>query len=417
MNPAPPPLSRALLALMAVTCGLLVAALYFSQPLTSLIGRDLGLAPQAIGFVVTLTQLGYCAGLIGLTPLGDIVENRRLVTTTMALAAVALLVAALAPTGSAFLAASFVVGLTACAVQMLVPLAAHMAEPARRGRVVGTMTGGLLLGILLARPIASAIAGLGEHGAADADAATAVAVTAGHSIFSGWRAVFAGAALLTALFAAILWRRLPVLRPAHAAPYAALVGSMVTLFRTQPVLRKRALTQAAVFGAFSLFWTAVPWLLLARGLDQHGIALFALAGAGGALIAPLAGRLADHGHTRAVCIAGMLSASAAFAITWAGGPLWLLVIAAIVLDAGVQANHVSGQREVLSIDPASRNRLNSVYMATFFAGGAIASSIAGPLFHRGWSAVAAAGTLMPLLGLAVYLLHERREALRATVAA
>ena len=413
MNPAPPPLSRALLALMAVTCGLLVAALYFSQPLTALIGRDLGLAPQAIGFVVTLTQLGYCAGLVGLTPLGDIVENRRLVTTTMALAAVALLVAALAPSGSAFLAASFVVGLTACAVQMLVPLAAHMAEPARRGRVVGTMTGGLLFGILLARPIASAIAGLGEHGAAGVDAAAAP----WHAIFSGWRAVFAGAAALTALFAAILWRRLPLLRPAHAARYTALVGSMVTLFRTQPVLRKRALTQAAVFGAFSLFWTAVPWLLAARGFDQHDIALFALAGAGGALIAPFAGRLADHGHTRAVCIAGMLSASAAFAITWAGGPLWLLVIAAIVLDAGVQANHVAGQREVLSIDPASRNRLNSVYMATFFAGGAIASSLAGPLFHRGWSAVAAAGTLMPLLGLAIFLLHERREALRATVAA
>ncbi len=366
--------------MLAATCGLLVAALYFSQPLSSLIAADLGLAPESAGLLVTLTQVGYCCGLVLLTPLGDIVENKRLVLSTMLASAVSLSLAALAPNGSAFLAASLLVGLSACAVQMLVPLAAHLAAPERRGQVVGTITGGLLLGILLARPVSSAVAGM-----------------------AGWRFVFGAAAALVLVFALVLWLRLQPLKPAVSASYGHLIASLWTVFRTQPLLRKRALSHAALFAAFSLFWTAVPWLLLQQGHDQHGIALFALAGAGGTLIAPVAGRLADRGHTRKVTIVAMCVTALSFALTWHGGPLWLLVIAAITLDAGVQANHVSGQREVLLIDPALRNRLNSVYMAVFFAGAAMASSVAGLLFRHGWAAVAAVGTLLPLAALAIYM--------------
>jgi len=381
----PAPLTRGLLALLAATCGLLVAALYFSQPLSALIAADLGLAPESAGLLVTLTQVGYCAGLVLLTPLGDIVENKRLVIVTMCGSALSLALAALAPNGSSFLAASLLVGLTACAVQMLVPLGAHLAPPERRGRVVGTITGGLLLGIMLARPASSAIAGM-----------------------AGWRVVFGVAAVVVLLFAAVLARRLQPLQPAHSASYGSLIASLGTVFATQPVLRKRALSHAALFATFSLFWTAVPWLLLAQGYTQHAIALFALAGAGGTLIAPVAGRLADHGHTRAVTIAAMLITSLCFALTWQGGPMWLMVLAAIAIDAGVQANHVVGQREVLLVDPVLRNRLNSVYMAVVFAGAALASSMAGPLFHHGWHGVAVAGALLPLLALAIYLAHGSR---------
>jgi predicted MFS family arabinose efflux permease len=381
-KPDHPParLSQGLLLLMAAMCGLLVASLYFSQPLSLEIAAELGLAPGLAGFIVTLTQLGYCAGLLLLTPLGDMVESKRLVLSTMAASSLSLLAAACAPSGAAFLLVSFLLGLTACAVQMLVPLAVHMAPEARRGRVLGTMTGGLLLGILLSRPLSSSLASLGS-----------------------WRIVFGGAAVVVALAIGVLWLRLPVQRPAGRNSYAGLLGSLWTVLRGTPVLRKRAFSHAALFGAFSLFWTSVPWLLTARGLDQRGIALFALAGAGGALIAPLAGRWADHGHTRKVTIAAMSLSALAFATTAAGGPLWLLVIAGVAIDAGVQANHVVGQREVLLASSAARNRLNSVYMCIFFIGAAIASSLAGPLYQLGWPAVAVAGTLLPLLALAIYL--------------
>lgn len=379
-NNTVPQLTPALLTLLAATCGLLVASLYFAQPLSAPIGQELGLSPQAAGLVVTLAQLGYCVGLFLLTPLGDILENKRLVLSTMGCAALALVIAAVAPTQHSFLLACLLVGIGACAVQMLVPLAAHMAEPARRGHVIGKMTGGLLLGILLARPVASAMAGV-----------------------AGWRSVFAVSALLTAGMLVVVWRRLPPLHPGVHAPYRELVASMGRLFVAHRPLRKRALSQAAMFGTFSLFWTAVPWLLLGRGMTQQGLALFALAGAGGAFIAPWAGKLADHGHTRALTVGAMCVTALAFGATAAGGPLWLLLVAAVLVDAGVQANHVIGQREVLGLDPAARNRVNSVYMGTFFIGGAIGSSVAGLLFHQGWWAVAMAGTLLPMLALAIYL--------------
>jgi len=384
--PTTPLLTQGLLFLMAAVCGLLVASLYFSQPLSLEIARELGLAEHTAGFIVTLTQLGYCAGLILLTPLGDVVENKRLVLSTMASSSLALLAAAFAPSGASFLIVSFVLGLTACAVQMLVPLAVHMALPERRGRVLGTMTGGLLLGILLSRPLASALAAWGS-----------------------WRLVFGGAAVVIAAATAVLWIRLPVHRPVGKTPYLRLVGSLWTVLRSTPALQKRAFSHAALFGSFSLFWTSVPWLLTAKGLSQQGIALFALAGAGGALIAPLAGRWADHGHTKRVTVVAMIATALGFAATLAGGPMWLLVIAAIVLDAGVQANHVVGQREVLSGKPEARSRLNSVYMSVFFIGAALTSSLAGVLYSHGWQAVAGLGSLLPLLALMIYLGFEARR--------
>jgi predicted MFS family arabinose efflux permease len=245
---------------------------------------------------------------------------------------------------------------------------------------------GLLFGILFARPVASSLGGL-----------------------AGWRSVFGCAAVITTCAAGVLWHRLPSWRPAGSASYGSLLRSLWSVFATHRALRKRALSQAALFGTFSLFWTAVPWLLIAQGYSQHDIALFALAGAGGALVAPWAGRMADRGHTRKVSIGAMLLVAVAFGAAIHGSPLWLMVVAAIALDAGIQANHVVGQREVLSLDAAATSRLNSVYMGVFFAGGAAASSAAGPLFRHGWPFVAAAGALLALLALAVYLGLDARE--------
>ncbi|MDE2145391.1 MAG: MFS transporter [Burkholderiales bacterium] len=383
---APAGLSPALVATMAVACGLIAANLYYAQPVIRLIAPGLGLAPAAASLIVTLTQLGFCVGLVFLVPLGDVLENRRLVVGTLAGAAMALALAASARTATPFLAACALVGLGSVAVQMLVPIAAHFTPEARRGRVVGQVMSGLLAGIMLARPVASLVAG-----------------------HLGWRALFAASALLMLALAALLWRRLPLRRPARAAGgpgYGALIASLWTVLRTQPLLRRRAAYQAAMFGAFSLYWTATPLLLASPrfGLGPGGLAWFSLAGAAGALAAPVAGRLADQGHTRVATGAALSLAVAAFVLAGlagaGAGSLGLLLVAGIGLDLAVQANMVLGQRAIYSLGAAVRNRLNALYMVLFFFGGAFGSAIASSLYlHGGWAAVAAAGAAFPAVAL------------------
>ena len=367
--------------LLAVACGLVVAGLYFSQPLTQLIGPRLGFAPWAASLIVTLTQIGYGAGLLLVTPLADILENRRLVLVALCGNVAALVLAALAPNAGVFLAASLLIGLTAVMAQILVPLAAHLAPEAVRGRVVGNVMSGLLLGILLGRPLASLIAAA-----------------------AGWRVVFAAAAVATALLGLVLARALPQRRPTVVVRYPALLASLWTLWRTTPELRRRARSQAALFAAFSLFWTAIPLYLTQRfGFGQVGIGLFALAGAGGAAAAPIAGRLADRGWIRPAGAVGMAAVLLAFAATGLHLPLPALVVAAVVLDAGVQTHLVVSQRLIFSLAPELRGRLNGVFLAVFFAGGAAGSAVAGVLFAHGWRAVALVGALLPaaaLVGLA-----------------
>ncbi len=385
--PAAPPAagpSAGLVLLLAVTCGLVVANLYYAQPLVGLIGPDIGLPDSAASLIVTLTQAGYCAGLLLLVPLGDLAENRRLIVATLSATVLALAAAALARSTAGFLAAALAIGVSCVVVQMLVPMAAHLSLPAVRGRVVGNVMSGLLAGIMLARPVASLVAdGL------------------------GWRWVFGGSAVLMAVLAGVLWRGLPHRQPAPGPRYAALIGSMAALWRGTPLLRRRALYQAALFACFSLYWTAVPLLLTgARFRFTHReVAWFTLAGVAGALAAPVAGRMADRGHGHRATGLALALVAASFVLSWLGGhgSVAALLAAGVALDLGVQANLVVGQRAIFGLGAEVRSRLNAVYMATFFAGGALGSALASPAFaHGGWPLVSAIGLGFAALALAYY---------------
>ena len=339
----------------------------------------------AASLIVTLTQLGYCIGLILLVPLGDLLENRKLVIFTICGAILALFIAMLAPTAGWFLFSSLIIGIGSVGVQMLIPIAAHITPEDRRGRTIGNIMSGLLLGIMLARPISSLIA---------------------HSF--GWRAVFGASALLLILLAIILWFLLPIRKPKSNHHYFSLIGSLWTLLVHTPTLRRRALYQAALFASFTLFWTITPILLAGPlfNLSQQGIALFALAGALGVIAAPIAGRIADHGHTKIATGFSLATVAIAFLLAQMGGhgSLAALVIAGILLDLGVQSNVVLGQRTIYLLGADIRSRLNALYMAIFFAGGAIGSGIASLAYvYGGWSLVAWIGFAFPAVALLFFL--------------
>lgn len=373
-------LSRALVILFAFCCGAIVANIYYAQPIVGLIAPALGLSAASASLIVSLTQVGYALGLLLLVPLADLMENRRLMICTSAVAALSLLGAALSSQGSVFLALSLLIGFSSVAVQMLVPLAAHMAPEHSRGKMVGNIMSGLLLGILLARPISSLVA---DH--------------------FGWRMVFFGAAALMLLIIVTLALTIPQRVPEHRSSYAQLMGSLLTLLRRHSVLRQRSLYQALMFAAFSLFWTAVPIELAQQhGLSQSHIAVFALVGAIGAIAAPIAGRLADAGHTRRATVLALVMAPLAFllSVSQPGYGVIGLALTGVLLDFAVQMNMVLGQREVYALDPASRGRLNALYMTSIFMGGALGSAVASYLYqHYGWAGIAAVGVALPVVAL------------------
>src|SRR6266436_1837106 len=359
--------SKLITFLLAVACGLIVANLYYAQPLVGPISSSLGLSPEAAGLIVTMAQMGYVAGLLLIVPLGDLVENRNLVLCVVGVAALALFGAALSTQPLPFLFAAPLIGLGSVAVQILIPYAAHLAPEAARGRVVGDVTTGLMIGIMLSRPVSSFIAG-----------------------FWSWHAVYGVSAGIMIVLALVLHRMLPARVPSARLSYGDLLGSMVRLARTTPVLRRRAFYQACLFGAFSLFWTAAPLLLAgpAFGLSQSWIALFALAGVAGAIAAPIAGRVADRGWTRPATAFTMLLTSGGFLLSLVVDlgstfSLILLVIAAIAIDFGVQANVVLGYRALFVLGAESRSRLNGLYMTTFFLAGAAGSAVGGWAYASG----------------------------------
>jgi predicted MFS family arabinose efflux permease len=373
--------------LIAVACGLIVANIYYVQPLAGPIGVALGLSAAATGLVVTLTQVGFGAGLVFIVPLGDLVENKRLILSAIGLASLALLGAGLASHPMTFLSAAFCIGLGSVAVQVLVPYVSHMAPEAIRGRVVGNVMSGVMLGIMLARPVASFIAQL----------------LSWHAVF-----LFSGAAMIAV--AAVLALALPPRVPSAQLPYAGLLISMGRIAVATPILQRRALYHACLFAAFSLFWTTVPlWLAGPQfGLSQGGIGLFALAGVAGAIAAPIAGRVADRGWTRAATAFAMLAAIVAFLMTrvalrGSSHALAILVAAAVVLDFGVAGNLTLGQRAIFALGSEYRSRVNGIYMATFFIGGAIGSLMGGWAYARGgWPLASWVGLALPLIALLYY---------------
>jgi predicted MFS family arabinose efflux permease len=377
-------ISSWLTLLLAASCGLIVANLYYAQPLVGPISNDLGLPRRAAGLIVTLTQIGYSAGLLLIVPLGDLIENRRLVLILVAISGMGLLAAGLASHPAQFLVAALITGISSVSVQVLVPYASHMAPAASRGRVVGNVMSGLMLGIMLARPISSFITQV-----------------------SSWHVVYFISASLMVLLGTVLAIALPKRVHPSKLGYGELLSSMVVLAATTPVLRRRALYQACLFGAFSLFWTTVPLLLAgpAYRLSQGGIALFALAGVAGAFASPIAGRVADSGWTRQATVFAMMCVAVAFLVIHflrQGSPisLGLLVLSAITLDFGVSANLTLGQRAIFVLGAEYRARLNGLYMTTFILGGAICSAIGGWTFAvGGWSLTSWVGFGLPVVAL------------------
>ncbi|MFS8111838.1 MFS transporter [Rhizobium jaguaris] len=379
--------------MFAAACGLVAANLYYGQPLAGPISQALGFTPAATGLIVTLTQIGYGLGLLLIVPLGDLLENRRLVLTLIGLSAVALIGAAFAWSPSLFLLASLCIGIASVAVQVLVPFAAHMAPDASRGAVVGNVMGGLLCGIMLARPAASFLSEL-----------------------SSWHMVYILSAGVMVGLAVILRAVLPTRIPHTKLHYGQLLSSMGHLALRTPVLQRRALYQACMFGAFSLFWTTTPLLLAspAFGLTQNGIALFALAGAAGAVASPIAGRVADRGWTKLATAFAMGLAILALLIGHASGSGSLLALATltlsgILLDFGVQTNLVLGQRAIFALSAEHRSRLNGLYMATFFAGGALGSAIGGWAYATGgWNLASWIGVCFPVVALLVFSTERQK---------
>ncbi|HEV7719251.1 MAG TPA: MFS transporter [Arsenicitalea sp.] len=376
--------SPALLTVIAFATGGLVANLYYSQPLIGVIGPELGIRPDIAGAVVSVTQIGYGIGLFLFVSLADLVENKKLVLIALVGTILALIGAALSPTAAIFFIASFIIGVCSTGAQVLVPYTIHMVPEANRGRVVGNVMAGLLTGILLARPFSLFV-----------------------SASLGWRSVFWISAGLMLLIGVLLMRMMPKFQPRGGMSYGKILRSMFGLLVNTPVLRRRAAYQGLMFCAFNVFWTAAPLMLAERfGLNQQGVALFALAGAGGALAAPLAGRLADRGLVRGATFGAMAVLTLSFfGSNWAVGATAMaaLVVLTLLIDAAVQTNQVVSQRVIFSLPGEVRGRVNAIYMTTAFFGGAIGSTLATTTYHAGgWSATATAGGLIGVIALLIF---------------
>lgn len=385
-------LSAWLVYLLAGACGLIVANLYYAQPLVGPISEATGISAGSSGLIVTMTQLGYAVGLLFLVPLSDLLENRRLVVTILVIAVVGMLTASIAKNPYLFFTAAALIGLGSVAAQVLVPFAAHLAPAEQRGKIVGNVMSGLLLGIMLARPAASLITGIW-----------------------GWQAVFLISSAIMAVLMILLSLQLPKRMPLPKDNYPAIVKSLWHIFKTTPVLRRRSLYQAALFGSFSLFWTVVPQVLSQHfGLTLKEIALFGLAGVAGAVAAPIAGRLADKGWSKRLTGLAFVIAASAFILTHVlqGNKTISLIIfcgAAILLDMAVSGNLVLGQQAIYGLGDEIRGRLNGVFMAVFFVGGAIGSALGGWAYARGsWGAASVIGMSLPVLAFLYYLTEKSK---------
>jgi predicted MFS family arabinose efflux permease len=365
---------------MAAAAGLSVANLYYHQPLLGDIGRTFQASDRALGLIPTVSQVGYALGLLLIVPLGDSLERRRIIVIMSALVSLALVGVAVAPDLPWMVAASGLVGVTTVVPQLLVPFAANLAPAASRGRVVGTVMSGLLIGILLSRT-ASGFLG----------------------VRFGWRAMFWIAAALMLVLTGVLRLTLPKQPVSATLPYPALLRSLGGLVREEPVLRLHSLLGALTFGGFSAFWATLALHL--QAMPQHYgpqvAGLFGVVGVAGAIAAPLAGRYADvRGDRRINALAiGILLLS--FGVLGVLGQwLWGLALGVVLLDLGAQANHISNQTRVYALRPEARNRLNTVYMVTYFAGGATGAWLGSLAWsHWGWSGVCAVGGAMALTGL------------------
>lgn len=384
------PAARVPVRLFAVATAVIVLCLYQAQPLVGVITASLGLSPAVAGLVSTLTLLGYACGLFVLVPLCDLYENRRLILATLFANTLALSLAACPIPPVAFLLVSGLTGFTAAAIQMLIPMAAAMSAEAQRGRVIGNIMSGLILGVLFSRPLASLVAG-----------------------HFGWRASYGVLAVLVFALTLMLACTLPRRTPGQCVRYIVLLSSMLTLLREEHVLRRRALSAAFCFAAFNAFWSTIALRLANPPFDlkASGIALYALVGVSGAIAAPLAGRLGDHGYDRVGTYLARTAVTLAIGLAWIGGAmnarmsthlsLTLLITTAVVLDAGTIADQALGRRVVNLLRPEARGRINALFTGIFFVGGALGSAAADVAWAlAGWSGVWAVAAAFALTAIA-----------------
>jgi predicted MFS family arabinose efflux permease len=338
---------------------------------------------SAMSPALVATQLGYATGMLLLVPLGDVRERRGVIVTTALAGAVALLGCAAAPSLALLAAASVLVGLGASMVQMLVPFAVGLAPPDQRGRVVGNVMGGLLAGILLSRTASGTLGAV-----------------------IGWRPVFLAAAGVMAVLASVLRVVLPAVPPSATAPilpYRALIASLGAIARRQPVLRRRCVAGGLGFASFSVFWSTIAFHVAHSeiGGGSVTVGLLGVLGVTGVAVAPIAGRLAMRVPPVRVNLSALAIIAAAFAVL-AAAPGSLVAIGAgvLLLDAGVQANHLTNQTVLLGLVPAERNRINAIYMVSYFLGGALGTAVAAQAWqHGGWPAVCAAGGAFAVLAM------------------
>ena len=359
-------LSPALILLMSVATGLAVASNYYAQPLLDTIARAFNLSASSAGFIVTAAQLGYAAGLLFLVPLGDMFERRMLIVSMTLLAAGGMLITASSQSLTMMIIGTALTGLFSVVAQILVPLAATLASPEKRGKVVGTIMSGLLLGILLARTVAGLLASLG-----------------------GWRTVYWVASVLMVIMALALWRGLPKVKQENHLNYPQLLASVFSLFTQDKLLRTRALLGCFTFANFSILWTSMAFLLAAPPFNysEGVIGLFGLAGAAGALGARPAGGLADKGKSHLTTSAGLVLLLLSWAAIWFGHiSVLALIVGILVLDLTVQGVHITNQTVIYRVKPEARNRLTAGYMTSYFIGGAAGSLISASAWqHAGWS--------------------------------
>lgn len=394
-----PGLSPSLTLLFSVTCALAVANVYFAQPLLASMAESLGVASGLIGGVVTATQVGYALGLLFIVPLGDRVNRKRLILTQVLLSAVALAAVGAAQQWLALLGAMIVMGLLAVVVQVLVAYAAVLATPSQRGQAVGTVTSGIVLGILLARFTSGLIADI-----------------------AGWRAVYFVSSGLMLTIAAVLWKVVPVTAPPrHQDSYLALIRSLFKLFITERTLRTRGLLALLIFAAFSVLWTSMVLPLSAPplSLSHTAIGLFGLVGVAGALAASRAGRWADQGLGQRVTgiSLGLLTLSW-LPITFAESSLIALVCGVVLLDFAVQAVHVTNQSLIFAARADAHSRMVGAYMCFYSVGSALGAVAATQVYALwGWMAVSLLGALISAAALLLWILtfnssttHQGRSA-------
>ena len=385
-------LSPVTLWLMTIGSGLVVANIYYNQPLLGKMAATFNVSEAKAGIIATLTQVGYALGLLFIVPLGDMLRRKKLILIDFGLIILSLLLAAFSPDIYILMLASLLIGIASVVPQLFIPLTAHLARPEVRGKAVGTVMSGLLIGILLSRTISGLVA---EH--------------------LGWRAIFVIAASVMALLWLAIFLLLPEVQPEYKGTYKSLMQSLVPLIKKESLLRLAAVRGAFAFASFGAFWGSLVFLLEAppfnAGSDVAGA--FGLVGAVGALAAPLVGRASDKGLTKNMVSIMVLMVMLSYAIFgFFSYSIIGLVAGIILLDLGIQATHIANQTTVFSLNPQARNRLNTIYMFTYFVGGASGTFLATQAWqHWQWPGVVAVGFAFSFLSLMVHLLYSNPQKL------